>query len=186
MSLRARVLLGLAVIAARLRGDRGGRAPASPRPTCVEQVDDQLRATDFPYRGDLAVGAERGPPSPTPDDETPPERPSRMYIGIVDADADVSEIFAPNVGRRPRPRPSTVEQAIAEAGNGPYTQPAGDSGSRFRLISREVDDGDTDGDVVVVGLPLDDVDATVSRLVQIEVGALAARALRARLWWPGG
>ena len=183
MSLRARVLLGLGVIALVF----GVTAVVVPRITAsylLEQVDDQLRATDFPYRGDLAVGAERDPPSPRPDDETPPERPSRMYIGIVDADADVSEIFAPNVGDTAAPS-IDGEQAIAQAGNGPYTQPAGDSGSRFRLISREVDDGDTDGDVVVVGLPLDDVDATVSRLVQIEVGALALVLFVLALvaWW---
>ena len=185
MSLRARVLLGLGVIALVF----GVTAVVVPRITAsylLEQVDDQLRATDFRTGGIWPSAPNAAPPSPTPDDETPPERPSRMYIGIVDADADadVSEIFAPNVGDTAAPS-IDGEQAIAEAGNGPYTQPAGDSGSRFRLISREVDDGDTDGDVVVVGLPLDDVDATVSRLVQIEVGALALVLFVLALvaWW---
>ena len=183
MSLRARVLLGLGVIALVF----GVTAVVVPRITAsylLEQVDDQLRATDFPFRGDLVAGAERGSPFPTPDDESPPERPSRMYIGIVNADADVAEIFAPNVGDTAAPS-IDGEQAIAEAGNGPYTQAAGDSGTRFRLISREVGDGDTDGDIVVVGLPLDDVDATVSRLVEIEVGALALVLIVLALvaWW---
>ena len=185
MSLRARVLLGLGVIALVF----GVTAVVVPRITAsylLEQVDDQLRATDFPYRGDLEAGGERGSPfpSPTPDDESSPERPSRMYIGIVDADADVSEIFAPNVGDTAAPS-IDGEQAIAEAGDGPYTQDAGGSGNRFRLISREVGDGDTDGDIVVVGLPLDDVDATVSRLIQIEVGALGLVLFVLALvaWW---
>ena len=183
MSLRARVLLGLGVIALVF----GVTAVVVPRITAsylLEQVDDQLRATDFPFRGDLVAGAERGSRFPTPDDESRPERPSRMYIGTVNADADVAEIFAPNVGDTAAPS-IDGEQAIAEAGKGPYTQAAGDSGTRFRLVDREVGDGDTDGDIVVVGLPLDDVDATVSRLVEIEVGALALVLIVLALvaWW---
>ncbi|MET0883207.1 MAG: hypothetical protein ABWZ13_03575, partial [Acidimicrobiales bacterium] len=184
MSLRARVLLGLGVIALVF----GVTAVVVPRITAsylLEQVDDQLRATDFPYRGDLVAGADGGSQFPTPGDEPDPtrgstgptgpeasdeapERPSRVYIGVVSADGEVSDIFAPNVGDTVAPS-IDGEQAIDEAGNGPYTQSAGDTVNRYRLISREMGAADTDGDVMVVGLPLDDVDATVSRLIEIEV-----------------
>ena len=200
MSLRARVLLGLGVIALVF----GVTAVVVPRITAsylLEQVDDQLRATDFPYRGDLVAGADGGSQFPTPGDEPDPtrgstgptgpeasdeapERPSRVYIGVVSADGEVSEIFAPNVGDTVAPS-IDGEQAIDEAGNGPYTQSAGDTVNRYRLISREMGAGDTDGDVMVVGLPLDDVDATVSRLIEIEVGALALVLFVLALvaWW---
>ena len=181
MSLRARVLLGLGVIALVF----GVTAVVVPRITAsylLEQVDDQLAAADFPIRFAVPDTFDGSPPGGGGFDDpaAPPERPSRIYVGLVDADAQVTPIFVPNFGDAGAP---AIDGGLAleQLEEGAYTQPAGSSGVRYRMVSRTGDDGVA----LVVGLPLDDVDATVDRLIRIEVGALAMvlAVLALVAWW---
>ena len=186
MTLRARVLLGLGLIAVVLLGT----AVAIPRITAaylVDQVDDQLQGAGAPFSGPADVddlppvgsgaggGVITSSPLPAPDEE---ERPSRVFVGRIEAaDGRLQNIFVPNYGDLRAPR-LDVQQLVDEAGTGPFTV---GGATRYRVVSSAA----SDGDVVVVGLPLDDVDATVERLVRIELVALAVILTTLGLvgWW---
>jgi two-component system OmpR family sensor kinase len=173
MSLRARVLLGLGVIALVF----GITAVLIPRITAahlVEQVDDQLEAVDGPFGPDLDHDLDE--PSGPPDDGGDFDRPSRVYLARIDATGEVADTIAPNYGDTEAPS-IDVDQVLDEADQGPFTV---DGDTRYRMAAHR--EGD---EVVVVGLPLDDVDATVSRLIRIEIAALVAvlAVLGLVAWW---
>jgi two-component system OmpR family sensor kinase len=188
MTLRARVLLGLALIAVVFVGT----AVAVPRITAaylLDQVDDQLRAAGGPVGMRFEGQLEDLPPptvtegqgggtvvSPVPG-QGEEARPSRIFVGHIDASGALEDVFVPNYGDAATPR-IDVRRAVAEADEGPYTV---GGNTRFRLESRQV----SADDVIVVGLPLDDVDATVRRLITLEAVALIVvlGALGMVGWW---
>ena len=186
MTLRARVLLGLALIAVVLLGT----AFAIPRITAaylVDQVDAQLEQAGAPIGMRFEGAGEIPPPTgdgeggtftepaPEPGEEV---RPSRIFVGHIDAGGDLEDVFVPNFGDTDAPQVD-VTQAVAQADEGPFT--VGGS-TRYRLESHTVG---PDEDILVVGLPLDDVDQTVDRLVRIELVALLVilTALGLVGWW---
>lgn len=168
MTLRARVLAGLALIAV-VSGLVALVVPRLVEDHLVDQIDDELASTDFPIRIDP------GPP-PGADDEGP-DRPSRIFVALVESDGSVTRVFLPNYGDAAVPD-LDADAVVARAGAGPYTVDAGDT--RYRMVATPA--GDL---VVVVGLPLDDVDDAVARLVRIQVIALAVVlvALALVAWW---
>ncbi len=167
MSLRARLLVGMAVVAAVLVG----AAVLIARTTeadLVARVDDQLQSVREPLR--------RGPRGPGDDGAL-----SSLFVGVVQG--DTHQTFAtPNVtGNDPLPeipveRVATVEQD----GQARLFTVGSDTDVRFRVLARP-----QRGGVVVLALPLSDVDAAVARLVRVE--ALVTVAVLAVLglvtWW---
>lgn len=192
MSLRARVFVGTLLIAVVL----AVAAVVIARSTeahLVAQLDAQLTTIS------------RGPPGalgrlepPTADLADPAriadrfgrrsagagtERPSPLYVGVV-TEETVQTVFTPNLTGEPPPIPSVdTDMAIARAKTAePFTVGSVDSDLRYRVVARDA--GPT-GQLVVVALPLGDVDRAIERLVVVEgIATLAVLVvLSAVSWW---
>jgi two-component system OmpR family sensor kinase len=160
MTLRTRLLAGMAVVALVLVG----AAVLITRITeahLVDQVDERLTAA-VPTAVDFGF-EHHGPPGSEDDYRSF----SSVYVGTVQNGTLVT-LATPELtyAGSPTPELSAAEAsaAAADAGRGPFTVGTGSS-LRYRVLA--VDDPRTG--VLVVGLPLGDVDATISRLVQVEV-----------------
>jgi two-component system, OmpR family, sensor kinase len=167
MSLRARLLVGMAVVAAVLVG----AAVLIARTTeadLVARVDDQLRSVREPLR--------RGPLA------REEEAFSSLFVGVVQGDT-LQTFATPNVtGDDPLPRIPVERVASVASDRQPRLFTVGsDTGGRFRVLATPT----RQGAVVVLALPLSDVDAAVDRLVRVE--ALVTVAVLAVLglvtWW---
>jgi two-component system OmpR family sensor kinase len=182
VSLRARVLLGLAVIAAVLVI----AASVITRTTeayLVAQVDDQLRGIGTPFRGgDFDDDGRSGLPPVLPDQSQ--QRLSPLYVGYVAADGTVQARQTPNLVAEDVPLPEiSAEEALASVQSGEaFTVGATDSTARYRARAT-VDQ--RSGVVYVSALPLEDTDAAVRRLVAMELGAtaIALGVLALVAWW---
>jgi two-component system, OmpR family, sensor kinase len=179
MSLRARVLIGTALVAVVL----AVAATVITRSThshLLDQVDAQLASASSPGRA-LGFGGPGGPRHPPPG---APQRLSTLYAGVVTGAGEIETVFEPNLYEDRAPLPSIdVERARRAARTGdPFTVGSDQDGLRYRVRagieprSRQL---------YVLALPLDDVDNAIDRLVTVEVAAtaliLAVLALVA--WW---
>ncbi len=179
MSLRSRLLLGMALIAVVL----GLAAVVIARATeahLVDQVDEQLRSAGFQLRG---------PYGAPPDDEVrqgeggPPPRLSSLYVGRIDRAGDLVTIYAPNLRGEDQPLPELTDSQVADLRDGgPVTVGAVGADERYRMLGRAER---RLGGFIVTGLPLDDVDDAVRRLVVVEVVAVLAvlAVLGLVTWW---
>ncbi len=177
LSLRARVLAGMGlvvvvlVVVALL-------VTATTRSYLIGQVDERLDlAADRPERD---IG--RLPPPGGPGG--PPERLSDLYEGVIGPDGELETRSQPNLSGDDAGMPDIdAEQAAEAAAEGePITVGSvGGSGDRFRV---RVTEGPS-GDLYVTALPLGDVDATMSRLVTVELVAtlVIVAVLAAVTWW---
>jgi two-component system, OmpR family, sensor kinase len=168
MSLRARLLVGLGVVAVVLAGVAVAVTRAS-QAYLVDQVDARLPAASAadwdPGHGDEAAG--------------PPRPFSPFWFGIVDGDT-VTTVRAPDlgedgagVGDAPAPVPdvdAADARAAADGGDPYFTVGSDDPGVRYRVRATLGGDGRID----LVATSLEDVDAAVARLVTVEVVATAA------------
>src|SRR5919112_3836623 len=141
MSLRARLLVGMAVVAAVLVG----AAVLIARTTeadLVARVDDQLRSAD------VSPGRFRGPPAE--------EVPSSLFFGVVQGNT-IQTRLAPNfTGEDALPQiPVERVAAVADDGRSRLFTVGSDGDVQFRVLARL-----QRGVVVVLGLPLSDVDAS--------------------------
>ena len=177
MSLRARVLLGLAVIAAVLVI----AASVIIRTTeayLVAQVDDQLSALVVPQRDMFPDG--RPPPGDL--DDFPP-RLSPLYAGYIE-NGEVVTYQEPKFGDETTSLPAIDAAQATEAATShePFTVTSVDGSSSWRVRASY---DDRHGTVVVSALPLDDTTAAVRRLVAMELGAtvLALGVLALVAWW---
>jgi two-component system, OmpR family, sensor kinase len=164
VSLRARLLVGMAVVAAVLVG----AAVLIARTTeadLVARVDDQLQAVRDPRP--------RGPEG---------EAFTSLFAGEVVGDT-VRTYFTPNVtGSDPVPEiPRARVAEVAADGRSRLFTVGSDGDTRFRMLARPT----PRGTVLLLGLPLSDVDASVDRLIRVE--ALVTVAVLAVLglvtWW---
>jgi len=174
VSLRARLLAGMVVVAAVL----GVAAVAITRTTerhLIDRVDDQLRAAGAP--GPIGRFDPRGP-------GLGPERLSSLYAAHVARTGAVRTIFTPNLTGEDLPLPVLdPEMADAAAATGAaFTVDAEGDELRYRAVARAER---RLGGVLVLALPLDDVDAAVDRLVAVEIVAtLVVLAVLALVtWW---
>ena len=97
MSLRTRLLVGMAFVAAVL-AVVAVVITSTTRNQLIGQIDDRLAS--FSPGGRWSPYDEPGAPG-EPHDEPPdgrPERPSDAFQGYVDADGELVTLFAPNVG----------------------------------------------------------------------------------------
>jgi two-component system OmpR family sensor kinase len=174
MSLRGRLLLGMALVAIVL----GIAAVAIARSTerhLVHQVDAQLRDV-----GPQLAGLDA--PEGGPDRGGPRRRLSALYVGAIDADGKLSTLYSPDL-HDDAPTPVVDDEAIAALQDGDaVTVGSDDSDTRYRLLARR--EGPR-GAMAVAGLPLDDVDDAVQRLVAIEVVAVLSvlAVLGLVTWW---
>ena len=183
MTLRSRVLLGLGVIAVVF----GATAVAVPRITAahlLDQVDDQLAAFDRGspdgerYEG-YDSDADDFPDLPSVGLPDELERPSQVYLARFGIDGEPQGALAPNYGDVDAPDVSDPQVFVDHADAGPFTL---DGPTRYRFVATTTDDGTT---VQVAGLPLDDLDETIDRLIRIEAAALVAvlAVLALVAWW---
>ncbi|MCI3948808.1 MAG: sensor histidine kinase [Acidimicrobiales bacterium] len=169
MSLRARLLVGMAVVAVVLVGAAVFIA-RSTEADLVARVDDQLRSAD--------VSPGRFRPGPEAD-----QAPSSLFIGVVRGDT-VRTYVTPNFTGEDAVPAIPVERVAAVADDGVprlfTTGSDGDDDTRFRVLAR------TRGDAVwVLALPLSDVEASVARLVRVEavVMVVVLAVLGLVTWW---
>lgn len=180
MSLRSRVLAGLALIACLLAGAAFFITRATEA-HLVDQVDAQLAAVGDPLS---KLGFDRGPGRLGGGPELRGSRPlSPLYVGAV-VDGGVRTLLEPNLTDDQVPLP-TIDVRRAETGATtlrPFTVGSDGSSLRYRVQASADDRVDA---VVVIALPLDDVDAAVRRLVTVEVTATAAILAVLALvgWW---
>jgi two-component system, OmpR family, sensor kinase len=191
MSLRARLLVGMAVIAIVL----GVTALVVTRTTeadLIEQVDAQLRSAERPVRGLLpgrgGPGSGPGPEAPAGSDDPPrfegngPQL-SAYHLAYVTRTGRVVTVSTPDVFDETPPAPVIDgSRALAAADrHEPYTVGSTGGDVRYRVLSTPF----RNGGAVVVALPLSDVDDTMNRLVGVELFAVLAvlAVLGLVTWW---
>ena len=174
MSLRARLLLGTALIAVVL-GVAAVTIVRTTRSHLVDQVDAQLQSGIQ----QVDEGGGRGDPFDGPASATPPL--SRYFVGVLTADGDL--LVVPRLTSPDAPIPRLDERAVEALREG-------------RTITVTSDDSDVDyriregirlrgGRSMVIALPLDDVDEAVRRLMAVEAAAVLAvlGVLGLVMWW---
>jgi two-component system, OmpR family, sensor kinase len=162
VTLRGRLLVAMAVLAVVLVGAAAVITRTTER-HLVDQVDEQLAVARVPPReGPIGRRGDAGP--------------SSLYVGYFDGDS-IETLYEPNlIGEDP---PLPVIEGTIELG-APFTASSDDGDVRYRALARR------EGRVTLVyALPLNDVDATVRRLIAVEaVATVAALAVLALLtWW---
>jgi two-component system OmpR family sensor kinase len=174
MSLRARLLAGMAVVAIVL----GLAAVMITRTTeshLIAQTDEQLRSAERPFRDFDGRGGGNDPGGPSI---------SSLYGAEVDADGDLRVVVTPNLTGEDAPAPAIDgAQALAAAETGePFTVGSVGSDLRYRVLARA---DEHSGSVSVVALPLSGVDQAVTRLIQVEIAATLAvlAVLTLVTWW---
>lgn len=186
MSLRTRVLLGLALVVVVL-GVAGVVVIGSTERHLVDQVDDQLRAASPrlgaggpPAPGRWREGGDAGE-GPAADDAGATRRLSSLYVGLLAGD-ELQTLAAPDLRRDDPPVPDVDAGAAERLRDGHLVTVDADRGARYRLAPARAT---ARGPVLVVGLPLDDVDDAVSRLrgVVVLAGLAVAVGLGLVAWW---
>lgn len=178
MTLRARVLAGVALIAVVLCA-LGLVIMQTTRTRMVQQVDDQL-ASAVDTVSDLDLD-DHGRPPPPPENR-PPDL-STLYVGYVVGDT-VQVQVEPDLQGDDNPLPvlDAADAVAAADDHRTFTTGAADRDLRYRVLTYH----DTESDaVVVLALPLDPVDDTITTLVAVEVagGAVIALTLGLVAWW---
>lgn len=167
MSLRARLLLGMAAVAAVLVLS-ALVITRSTRDHLLGQVDDQLRAA-VPRVGDGRSAA------------GPALRLSQLFVGRVGGDGQLVTVLLPDLEGDAVPIPALDAADVAALQAGAIVTVPSSGDIRYRLIGRTL----RGGALSVVGLSLEDLDATVRRLVVVE--AIAVTSVLAVLclvtWW---
>jgi two-component system OmpR family sensor kinase len=194
MSLRARLLLGFVAIALVLVAADVVLAVNVQR-SLIDQIDQRLEQVSGPFnsrlQGFYPAPGRGGPPSgsggtptidgvpssstTTPDDDTPSALTEFFFV-VLGPDGTLLSQQLPNLrDGDPAPRidgQEAVERAVP-AGRPlePYTVGAEDGSSlRYRVAVQET----AGGELAMVGIPMREADATLSRLIWVEVAATAA------------
>lgn len=185
MTLKVRLLIAVTVVAGFLLA--GSWAVTRTTSSYLfDQVDEQLvRFASGP--------AGFGPREPPPDqtgappseaamDSSDPGAYSAVYVGTL-TDGELVTRVSPQRGTSPAAVPKvSVRDAERLAGTGAIeTFDSSAAGTRYRVTARV----GRNGGIVVVGVPLDGVDSTVSRLVRVEALAtgIVLAALGLIAWW---
>jgi two-component system OmpR family sensor kinase len=187
MSLRSRLLLGLAFVAVVLVAAAVFVATTT-RAHLIDQVDEQLAsvAGRFPA-GPRAFPSEDGFVAPEDGTIPPPSEEalqlSPLYVGFLTAEGDMVTISAPNLADEDAALPALDRDRVAAAARSgePFITGSA-SDTRYRVQATV---NDTLGGIDVVALPLDDTDAAISRLIAVEaVATLVALGVLALVaWW---
>ncbi len=185
MSLRARLLAGIAFVAAILTVV-SAIITFTTRQQLIAQVDARLETFTPLQRGgairarDLGADrrglAERLTGRPVSDDG----RVSDAFVGVVGTDGQLMTQFAPNTGEGTFSPPRLDLGTLSLSTSAMTTVDSEDGQSTFRMLTQPIA-----GLIVVTALPIDEVQATIARLVWIEVLGSATILLALALvgWW---
>jgi two-component system, OmpR family, sensor kinase len=190
MSLRARLLAGMALVAFVLVAT----AIVIARTTeahLIDQVDEQLTSASGPGRFQPGSGDPLDPSNPGGNTPFPPQgdleesRLSSIYLGQVTEDGTVTTLLVPNLTDPDPPLPQITWSAAQEGAQTgrPFTVDGVGSGLRYRVAARPIS-GST-STAFVTALPLGDVDDAVRRLIVVEVVStlVALLVLGIVIWW---
>ncbi len=178
MSLRARLLLGMAVIAIVLVTSAAVIA-RSTRVHLVAQVDAQLQDA----RPRLRDGPADGPAGPGRPALADAPRLSNLYVGAISREGQLTTIYAPDLrgDAAPVPRVDAADVAALRQGR-TITVGSDDRRTDYRMVARRTG---PQGAMGVLALSLADVDEAVRRLVLVEALAVLAvlGVLALVTWW---
>lgn len=186
MSLRARLLAGMAFVAAVL-AVVAVVITVSTRNQLLDQVDQRL-ATFAPVAPDRGRGAPNdndggtSPVSPMPGSD----RFSDAFEGIITADGELRTLFSPNSGTNDFGSPEVSRSDVAvlfEEQIGStllFTVPSDDGEHSYRVLAERRMLA-----VSIVAVPLDDVTDTIGRLILVQLGGslVILAALGLVSWW---
>jgi two-component system OmpR family sensor kinase len=166
MTLRARVVVGMAVIAVVLVGS-SFIITRTTSDSLIEATDEQLEGALEQALAvadeNLVVAACRAEAGSTLAD-----RPSPLFVGVLTPQGRMCVSYEPNVHEDTPPPKIPVDDALRSAAAGaPFTVRSADSEVRYRALGGI----SPDGNAVVVALPLDDVQASIDKLAGVEVVA---------------
>ena len=175
MSLQSRVLLGMVAIVAVVVA-AAVLITGATRSYLIDQVDRRLDSAapavaffSGPLPGDFTPGTGGAPGGQVQGQATPSSELSSIYFGQISADGIVSTVATPGLAGPNASEPVVdVGQAQRAASGGAFTVDAADGRGHYRLVAQDA----PDGTVFLVGLPLDDVEAAVDRLIAVEVAAV--------------
>jgi two-component system OmpR family sensor kinase len=170
MSLRSRLAVGMVLVASVLVVAAAVVIQLN-RSYLTDQVDAQLRASMAPARFLATEGDRLGPTGPGPaPDPGDPLRFSRLWVGAVGASGTVVALANP-LGDPTAPQPdltaADAQNAAAERPPQPFSVDSVGSSTDYRMLAEPL----PSGDIVVAGLPLDDVAAASQRLLLVLGGA---------------
>ena len=177
MSLRSRVLAAVAVVAVVLALVMTV-ITRNTRTNLIGQVDAQLTSAIGPVR---SYGLEPGGRPGGPGDASPSRRLTSLYVGVLDGDT-VRTLVAPTLLDIPLPDIHGQDAAVSARSGEAFTVGSRDGGPRYRALAY------TDlraRAVLVLALPVDTIEAAVSRLVAVQVfgAAVILAALGLVAWW---
>jgi two-component system OmpR family sensor kinase len=177
MSLRTRVLAGLATVAFVLAVAAWG-ITTTTRDHLVDQVDDRLTASASPNRDGQFGGQPPQPPADPPDG--PPERLSDVFEGYISENSDLEAIFEPNTPGKEYSPPDISWDDVTGAEGDPFTVSSVDGDTTYRAVATPAENG-----AFVRAIPLDDVDETVNQLILFQVIGVSVvlLVLAAVGWW---
>jgi two-component system OmpR family sensor kinase len=136
----------------------------------IDRVDDQLRGAEQQINQQLS-GISGMPEPPAPPDNNL-SVPSQFAAILLDEDGDVRQTRRSELAAsHPQLPRLTWDEAVERQGE-PYTVGAEEGGGSWRAVARPFEVEGADGTArgtVVLASSLDEVDATVRRLVQIDV-----------------
>lgn len=141
----------------------------------LDRTDDQLRQSARPFAD--------GPRFPIIDPS--PRRfrpPTDYYVAVYDQDGTaVWNVDAPSSDQPGPELPDMDAATVADLAGEPFTVGAVDDDGSWRMLVLEREGSGS----VVIGLPLDGLDATVNQLLLIDgiVAVLALAALAGLAWW---
>ncbi len=155
LSLVMVVLVGLGLVVSSLI------ATAALRGYLVERVDEQLSGASRPFATFPGPFPQQAPDAG--DDPSGPRPPSRFYIELIHADGSTT-IANESTSASPPSLPSVTD--LAASSGTPFTVEAVDGSDAWRVLVSPLSSEDG---WAVVGYPLSDVQATVERLVVLQV-----------------
>lgn len=182
MSLRTRLLAGMALVAVVLVLV-ATVITLTTRDQLIGQVDDRLAqsARDQPPSDGSSSSSEPAPgdeppPEPPPDDDDEDhdhgykrERLSDLYEGVIIEGEELVTLLSPNIGGDGiDPDRFTWKLLPDDVGDVRYFDVPGEQGGTYRVRAVRT----SDSVVTISGLPLDDVNETITRLVVLQGGAL--------------
>jgi two-component system OmpR family sensor kinase len=172
LSLKTRLVLGVIVLSAIGLAVADLATYASLRSFLVQRTDESLvdltRAAEHDFENGCGGDDERAPPGSSPGD----------FFQLRRGDQPLCTQQVAELGGTEAPSPPNLPTTITAPSS--FTADAEDGGGRYRVHAEQTFGGDT----LVVATPLDDVDATLRRLLLIMLlvtglvlGALAALGL---------
>jgi two-component system OmpR family sensor kinase len=183
MSLRTRLLAGMAFVAAMLV-IVAFVITTETRAQLIDQIDDRLIAGASDNRGDEFRSDRRdGDRHSEPTAGTSPERQSDFYEGAIGADGELVTFFVPNIGGEGFAPPEIDAEFLSTLDDEAiFTASATEGGIDYRVRAVRDRGGDS---VFITALPLNDVESTVSRLTWVALIGIASilAVLGLVTWW---